>query len=165
MPTSTARLFATATVVVAGLALAGCTGGEDDVAPPTTPAPTSAPTTSTPDAWAGTFDDVVSAAEVGEYVWQSWGTFGDPGGVAPFRNENRTVEPGVYDVTLRCAGPQTVTASLWTATGTAIGDPVPFSCGAVTALPVEVADRGLRIDLDSDREPGAFLIQVKRVGD
>lgn len=165
MPTSTARLLAPATVVVVGLALAGCTGGEDDAAPPTTPAPTPAPTTSAPDPWAGTFDDVVSAAEVGEYVWQSWGTFGDPGGVAPFRNDNRTVEPGVYDVALRCAGPETVTASLWTAAGTAIGDPVPFACGAVTALPVEVADRGLRIDLDSDREPGAFLIQVKRVGE
>jgi hypothetical protein len=135
--------------------------------PTTTPVPT--PETSTPanaaGSWAGYFDEIAAAAEVGQYLWQSWGTFGDPGGVAPFRSENRTVEPGVYDLTLRCAGPETVTAQISTSAGAAIGDPVPFVCGASTTTSVALPDRGLLVYLDSDREPGAFLLQLATAGE
>jgi len=166
MPSSKRCLLALATVVAAGVVLVGCTGGDD--AAPTTAAPTPQPETTpaaTADSWAGYFDDVAAAAEVGQYLWQAWGTFGDPGGVAPFRSENRTVEPGVYDVTLRCAGPETVTAQISTSAGAAIGDPVPFTCGASTTTSVTLPERGLLVYLDSDREPGAFLIQVAPAGE
>lgn len=172
MPSPTRHLLALATVLAAGLTLAGCTA-DGDATPTTAPVPTAAPVptpdTSPPaaaeESWAGYFDDVTAAAEVGQYLWQSWGTFGDPGGVAPFRSENRTVEPGVYDLTLRCAGPETVTAQISTSAGAAIGDPVPFVCGASIATSIVLPERGLLVDLDSDREPGAFLIQVARAGE
>ncbi|WP_285137496.1 hypothetical protein [Microbacterium sp. lyk4-40-TSB-66] len=167
MPSLKRHLFPLAGVVVAGVALVGCTGGDD--AAPTTASPTPQPERTTPaataDSWAGYFDDVVAAADVGQYLWQAWGTFGDPGGVAPFRSENRTVERGVYDVTLRCAGPETVTAQISTSAGVAVGDPVPFVCGASTAASVTLPDRGMLVYLDSDREPGAFLMQVAPAGE
>jgi hypothetical protein len=172
MPSPTKHLLAAATVVAAGFALAGCTGDGDaapTTAPEATPAPVPTAETSAPngtaESWAGYFDDVAASAEVGQYLWQSWGTFGDPGGVGPFRSENRTVEPGVYDVTLRCAGPETVTAQISTSAGAAIGDAVPFVCGASTTTSVTLPERGLLVYLDSDREPGAFLLQLAPAGE
>lgn len=166
MSSSTTRTLTLSGTVVALGALAGCTGGEAEppAAVPLTPSPTM-PTTATappPDPWVGYFDEEVADAEVGEYLWQSWGTFGDSGQVAAHRSENRTVEPGTYTITLDCAGPEVMTGRISTSAGTTVVDPVSVSCLAATPIPVELPERGVLIDLDSDGAPGAFLIRVSR---
>ncbi|MDF2992627.1 MAG: hypothetical protein K0S37_3141 [Microbacterium sp.] len=164
MSLSNARLLALSGTAIALGALTGCTS--DDAEPPTavplTPSPTVPTATSspTPDPWAGYFDDEVADAEVGEYLWQSWGTFGDSGQVATHRSENRTVDPGTYTLTLDCAGPEAITGRISTSAGTVVTDAVSVSCLAPTPIPIDLPDRGLLVELDSDGAPGAFLIQV-----
>jgi len=164
MSPSNARALTLSGTAIALGALTGCTGGDAEPSAPATLAPsptvsTTAPSPS-PDPWAGYFDDEVAEAEVGEYLWQSWGTFGDAGGVGAHRSENRTVEPGAYTVTLDCAGPEMMTGRIATSSGAAIGDALSVSCLAPTPVAVELPERGLVVELDSEGAPGAFLIRV-----
>lgn len=169
MSPSTRTFCSLATVAVAAIALTGCIGDEDAapspgaVASETTPSPSASPSV-TPDPWAGYFDDEVAAAAPGDFLWQSWGTFGDPGGVAPFRSDNQTIDPGAYAVTIDCAGPDAVTGRISTSAGTAIGEPLLLPCQASTQVEIDLPERGLLVELDSDREPGAFLIRVSARG-
>jgi len=167
MSISNARILALSGTAIALGALTGCTGGdaEPPSAVPLTPSPTVPTTTATPtpDPWAGYFDDEVADAERGEYLWQSWGTFGDSGHVALHRSDNQTIEPGSYTVTLDCAGPEMLTGRISTSAGTPVIDPLSVSCMAATPVPVDLPERGLLVELDSDRVPGAFLIRVARV--
>jgi len=169
MSPSNARILALSGTAIALGALTGCTGGdgEPSAAVPLTPSPTVTTTTAppTPDPWAGSFDDEVADAEVGEYLWQSWGTFGDSGHVAPHRSENQTVEPGTYTVTLECAGPEMMTGRISTSAGTPVIDPLTVSCMAATPVPVDLPEKGLLVELDSGSAPGAFLIRVAAAGE
>ncbi|MEV8238651.1 hypothetical protein AB0O90_00250 [Microbacterium testaceum] len=163
MSPSNTRILALSGTAIALGALAGCSGGEAEQPSATSAVPSPSLTTTappTPDPWAGYFDDEVADAEVGEYLWQSWGTFGDSGQVAPHRSENRTVQPGAYTVTLECAGPEMMTGRIATSAGTSVIDPLSVSCMAATPVPVDLPEKGLLVDLDSAGAAGAFLIRV-----
>lgn len=172
MSPSNTRILALSGTAIALSALSGCSGGEAEppATTPETPSParttTAPPTTAppTPDPWVGYFDDDVADAEVGDYLWQSWGTFGDDGQVAPRRGDNRTVEPGTYTVTLECAGPEMMTGRITTTSGTAVIDPLSVSCMAATPVQVDLPEKGLLVDLDGGGEEGAYLIRVAAAG-
>ncbi|MDF2047627.1 hypothetical protein P2P98_15790 [Microbacterium sp. Kw_RZR3] len=167
MSPSNTRLLALSGTAIALGALTGCSGGEAEQPAAGSPTPSPSLTTTappTPDPWAGYFDDEVTDAEVGEYLWQSWGTFGDGDEVAPRRGDNRTVEPGTYTVTLECAGPEMMTGRITTTSGTAVIDPLSVSCMAATPVQVDLPEKGLLVDLDSGGEEGAYLIRVAAAG-
>lgn len=151
-----------------GIALSGCVGGEGESSPSSTaespssaPAPSSPAPATTPDPWAGHFDDEAADAAVGEFVWQSWGSFGDPGGVAAQRNDNQTIEPGHYQVSISCAGATRVLGRIASSAGSDIA-PISLECPTTTTTSVELSEPGMLIEIDSDRDPGAYLIQVSR---
>ena len=160
-------------VAFAALLLSGCgPEGMDPVpespdagasSPVATPTETPTPTT-TPDPWAGHFTDAASSAAQ-SYVTQFYGSFGDPGGVGPSRNENSTLEPGSYGVSIACAGPDSVMATVESSAGVPLVESMAVPCSSdstmETALPaVDLPDRGLVVTLDSEREPGAYLIRI-----
>ena len=138
----TRRLFIVGAMVL-GIALSGCVSGEGESStsstaegPSGSPAPSSPAPATTPDPWAGHFDDEAAAATVGEYVWQSWGSFGDPGGVAAQRNENQTIEPGLYQVSISCAGAVRVLGRIASSAGSDVA-PISLECPATTSTSVE----------------------------
>lgn len=160
------RLLLAGALAAAVTLLAGCFPSTDGGTPPPASSPgataddTPTPSTpaSTPDPWAGHFDDTVRDGQ-GDYDSQFWGSFGDPGGVAAVRNEDQRIEPGAYTVEVLCAGAPQVQASFTDLEGDPVGEAVAVTCPGSAAVDVELVERGIIMLLDSQREPGAYLVR------
>jgi hypothetical protein len=160
-----------ASVLATGAALlAGCfptTDGDTPPSPPSpvvtapNPPPSSSPA-STPDPWAGYFDDTAKA-DPGAYDSQFWGSFGDPGGVFPVQNEDQRLAAGTYIAEVVCAGAPEVQASFTDLGGEPLGEAITVTCPGSVMVDIELAEPGIIMMLDTQREPGAYLVRFTPV--
>lgn len=159
-------------LAAAAIVLAGCFPAADGETPPSasspawspapsSPAPSSSPA-STPDPWAGYFDDTAKT-DPGAYDSQFWGSFGDPGGVFPVQNEDQRLAAGTYIAEVVCAGAPEVQASFTDLGGEPLGEAITVTCPGSVMVDIELAEPGIIMMLDTQREPGAYLVRFTPV--
>lgn len=109
------------------------------------------------DEWIGRFD--ARAAEVGGSGSVVWGDFGLPGATAAHTSTDATLAAGPHRVLIECDGPTSVTATIADGSAAALVSK-EVGCPGSIALDVTSEAQGLAVTVDSDGEPGAFLIAI-----
>lgn len=160
-------LVAISALVAASTLFAGCSPATNDEQPSPSPSQSQSPTTptptSSPDPWAGHFDETALDGR-GDYDPQFWGSFGDPGGVGVVQNEDQRIDAGAYVVEVQCAGAPEVLALFSDLEGEPVTEPVAVPCPGSVAVDVELTKVGVTMVLDSQSEPGAYLVRFTRRG-
>ncbi|SDQ96834.1 hypothetical protein SAMN04487847_3054 [Microbacterium sp. cf332] len=127
----------------------------------TTPSvlPTTPSATPTPDPWIGYFEDEARDNPT-DIPTLFWGSFGDVDQVAVNKTTHESLEPGPYVVEIRCAGPERIVATVETPDGTPLVDDAEVACPGAVTLPVDLAEPGMSVTLDSEGETGAYLVGI-----
>lgn len=160
------RIIIAGVLATGAVLLVGCFPTTDGDTPPSPASPvvttanSSTPSSpaSTPDPWAGYFDDTAKA-DPGAYDSQFWGSFGDPGGVFPVQNEDQRLAAGTYIAEVMCAGASEVQASFTDLDGEPLGEDITVTCPGSVMIDVELTEPGIIMMLDTQREPGAYLVR------
>lgn len=160
------RSTAAAAVALTAIALTACISTADEVAPeatapppPASSAPVEPTPTTTPDPWAGYFDEQAQDGAT-EYEVQFWGSFGDVGAVAPSGNRDERLPAGDYTIDVSCAGEAEILVSATDLENTDLTEPTTMTCPMSTILGVTTTADGLEVTLDPQGDTGAFLVRI-----